>query len=122
MDRTVPSLRVQIGQEVVLRRAEVEVLLRDATGRPMMARMRPQLRAGEILCERPGDIPIIFTDAECAAVLPPAAEPVHFDTWYRHRINVAHAKFMERTSYHYPCDWRTFPPDAIEKYINGAGV
>jgi hypothetical protein len=50
------------------------------------------------------------------------AESVHFDTWYRHRINVAHAKFMERTSYHPSCDWLTFPPDAIERYINGAGV
>lgn len=50
------------------------------------------------------------------------AEHVHFDTWYRHRVNVAHAKYMERTSYHLRSDWRVFPPDAIERYINGAGV
>jgi hypothetical protein len=50
---------------------------------------------------------------------PPA---YHFDDWYRHRINVAHAKYMERTSYRLPCDWATFPPEAIEAYLNGPGV
>lgn len=55
-------------------------------------------------------------------VTAPTDEPVDFDAWYRHRINVAHAKYMERTSYHLPCDWRTFPPDAIERYLNGSGV
>jgi len=121
MDRTVPSLRVQIGQEVVLRRAEVEVLSRDAAGNPTIVHMRPQVRKGEILCERLGDIPIILTEGECVAVLPPV-EPLDFDTWYRHRINVAHAKYMERTSYHPSCDWLTFPPEAIERYINGTGI
>jgi len=60
-----------------------------------------------------------FSPAPAVSSVP---EQVHFDTWYRHRINVAHAKYMERTSYHCPSDWRTFPPEAIEKYINGAGV
>jgi hypothetical protein len=55
-----------------------------------------------------------------AAVAP--AEPVHFDTWYRHRINVAHAKYMERTSYSLRCDWSTFPPEAIKRYLDGPGV
>ena len=52
----------------------------------------------------------------------PAPEQPHFDTWYRHRINVAHARYMERTSYRLPCDWPTFPPEAIERYLNGSGV
>ena len=121
MSRTAPSLRVQIGDEVVLRNAELEVLARDAAGRPTIAHLRPQVRPGEILCERMGDIPMIVTGAEYAALVPPPVA-LDFDTWYRHRINVAHARYMERTSYHLSCDWRVFPPDAIERYINGPGV
>jgi len=121
MSRPAPSLRVQIGQEIVLRTAVLEVLARDASGRPTIAHLSPEVRPGEILCERMGDIPMIVTEVECAALLP-SPMALDFDTWYRHRINVAHAKFMESTSYHCPCDWRVFPPDAIERYINGAGV
>jgi hypothetical protein len=121
MERSVPSLRVRIGEEIVLRTAELEVLARDASGRPTIVHLRPQVRPGEILCERLGDIPMIVSDAEYAALLPPPLA-LDFDTWYGHRINVAHAKFMERTSYHPSCDWRLISPDAIERYINGQGV
>jgi hypothetical protein len=63
----------------------------------------------------------IAAPAHAPAVAAPA-EPVHFDTWYRHRINVAHAKYMERTSYSLRCDWSTFPPEAIKRYLDGPGV
>ena len=124
MARPAPTLRVQIGQEIVLRTAVLEVLARDASGRPTIGRMRPQLRPGEILCERLGDIPMIVTEPEGAAMLPAPAPPEHphFDDWYSNRIKVAHAMFMERTSYHPRCDWRVFSPADIERYINGAGV
>jgi len=55
-------------------------------------------------------------------VLAEEASAYHFDDWYRQRINVAHAKYMERTSYSVRSDWPTFPPDAIERFINGPGV
>jgi hypothetical protein len=122
MNRPVPNLRVQIGQEVVLRPAEVEVLARDPSGRPTIIHLRPQVRPGEILCERLGEIPEILTEAECVVLLPKPAEHPHFDTWYRHRIDVAHAKYMEQISYSVPSDWKTFSPEAIEAYINGPGV
>jgi hypothetical protein len=60
--------------------------------------------------------------ARSTVAAPAVAEHPHFDTWMRHRVKVAHAKFMERTSYHPACDWRTFSPEAIERYINGAGL
>ena len=54
--------------------------------------------------------------------VPVAPEHPDFDTWYRHRINVAHAKFMECTSYSLRRDWPTFPPEAIERFFSGPGV
>lgn len=54
--------------------------------------------------------------------MPVVPEHPHFDDWYRHRINVAHAKFMERTSYSLRRDWRTFTPEEIEAFLNGPGV
>lgn len=121
MERSVPSLRVEIGQEVVPRRAELEVPARDASGRPTIVHLRPEVRPGEILVERLGDIPIIVTDAECTAMLL-CAVALDFDTWYRHRINVTHARCIERTSYRPRCNRRAFPPDAIERYSSGARV
>lgn len=41
-----------------------------------------------------------------------------FDTWYRHRIRVAHAKFMERTSYSLRCDWPVFSPEGIAGFCS----
>ena len=42
----------------------------------------------------------------------------HFDRWYRARINVAHARYMERTSYHLRCDWRVFTPQTIAGFVD----
>ena len=41
-----------------------------------------------------------------------------FDTWMRHRTNVAHAKYMERTSYHLRCDWPAFSPKGIASFVH----
>lgn len=66
----------------------------------------------------------VIAPAPAVAAAAPAVSAPHpdFDTWMRHRVNVAHAKYMERTSYHLRSDWRVFSPEAIEKFINGAGV
>ena len=121
MTRPAPTLRVQLGQEIVLRAGVLEVLARDASGRATIGRMRPQLRPGEILCERYGDIPMIVTEAEGAAMAPTPAPPEHphFDAWYGNRISTAHAMFMERTSRHPACDWRMIGTGTIARYLNG---
>ena len=116
MDRKAPALRVQIGNEVVLRCGEVEVLARDVAGRPAIMHMRPQLRPGEILCERLGDIPLIVTHAECSTLVP-SKPTVDFDTWMRNRVEAAHADFMANMSRRLPCDWRVFPPEHIAAYL-----
>lgn len=116
MERSVPTLRVQIGQEIVLRSAELEVLERDASGRAIVMHLRPQLRAGEILCERMGDIPLIVSLANCAPLAHPA-EAMGFDSWMLARTDAAHSAFMKRTSAPLPCDWRVFPPEAISRYF-----
>ncbi len=105
MERPVPSLRVQIGSEIVLRRAEPHVLERDLTGRATIVHLRPQLRPGEILCERMGEIPLIVTDA--SSLFPaPSAQDMGYDAWLKARTDAAHAEFMERTSRLLWCDWR----------------
>lgn len=105
MERPVPSLRVQIGSEIVLRRAEPQVLERDLSGRATVVHLRPQLRPGEILCERMGDIPLIIADENL--IFPtPTAETMGFDAWMKQRANLAHAEFMRRTSRLLWCDWR----------------
>ncbi len=116
MDRQAPSLRVQIGSEIVLRRAEPHVLERDLAGRATVVRLRPQLRSGEILCERAGEIPMIVTDA---SQLFPAltAQEIGYDAWYKARTDAAHAEFMRRTSVPPSSDWRTFPPEDIARYF-----
>lgn len=105
MDRPIPSLRVQVGSEIVLRRAEPHVLERDATGRATIVHMSPQLRPGEILVERMGDIPLIIAD-ESLIFATPTAETMGFDAWMRQRTELAHAEFMRRTSRLLWCDWR----------------
>jgi len=45
------------------------------------------------------------------------AEETEFDRWMRHRINVAHARYMERTSYSLSCDWPRFSPGAIADFV-----
>jgi len=50
------------------------------------------------------------------------AEESEFDRWMRHRVNVAHAKFMERTAYHLSCDWPPFSPEAIAAFANTPGL
>ncbi|WP_305821375.1 hypothetical protein [Massilia brevitalea] len=106
MERPIPSLRVQIGSEIVLRRAEPNVLeCDDLTGRATVVHLRPQLRPGEILVERMGDIPLIIADA--SLIFPtPTAETMGFDTWMKQRTDLAHAEFMKRTSRLLWCDWR----------------
>jgi len=105
MNRPVPSLRVQIGSEIVLRRAEPHVLERDLSGRATVVRLRPQLRPGEILCERAGEIPLVIAD-ESLIFPAPSAETMGFDAWMKQRADLAHAEFMRRTSRLLWCDWR----------------
>ena len=122
MDRPIPSLQVQIGSEIVLRRAEPHVLERDATGRATIVHMSPQLRPGEILVERMGDIPLIVAD-ECVIFPAPTAETMGFDTWMKQRTDLAHAEFMRRTSRLLWCDWRaaTTPAEIARIYGICAG-
>jgi len=106
MERPIPSLRVQIGSEIVLRRAVPQVLeCDDLTGRATVVHLRPQLRPGEILCERMGDIPLIVAD-ESLIFPTPNAETMAFDAWMKQRTDLAHAEFMRRTSRLLWCDWR----------------
>ena len=106
MERPIPSLRVQIGSEIVLRRAEPQVLqCDDLTGRAIVVHLRPQLRPGEILVERMGDIPLIVVD-ESLIFPTPTAETMGFDAWMKQRADLAHAEFMRRTSRLLWCDWR----------------
>ena len=118
MDRPIPSLRVQIGSEIVLRRAEPQVLeCDDLTGRATVVHMRPQLRPGEILVERMGDIPLIIADDR--VIFPtPTAETMGFDAWMQQRTELAHAEFMRRTSRLLWCDWRaaTTPAEIARIY------
>lgn len=123
MDRPVPSLRVQIGSEVVLRRAEPQVLARDeSTGRATIVHLSPQLRPGETLVERMGDIPLIIADE--SLIFPvPTAETMGFDAWLKQRTDLAHAEFMRRTSRLLWCDWRaaTTPAEIARIYGITAG-
>ncbi|HBI70711.1 MAG TPA: hypothetical protein DDZ22_17405 [Massilia sp.] len=106
MERPIPSLRVQIGSEIVLRRAVPQVLeCDDRTGRATVVHLRPQLRPGEILVERMGDIPLIIAD-ESLIFPTPTAETMGFDAWMKQRTELAHAEFMRRTSRLLWCDWR----------------
>ncbi|TQK10231.1 hypothetical protein [Herbaspirillum sp. SJZ107] len=57
-----PMLRVEVGGQIVRRVGEVEILAHDPLGRPTIARMRPQLLAGEVLRERLGTIPEIIQE------------------------------------------------------------
>lgn len=106
MERPIPSLRVLIGSEIVLRRAEPHVLeCDDLTGRATVVHLRPQLRPGEILVERMGDIPMVIGD-DSVFFPTPTAETMGFDAWMKQRIDLAHAEFMKRTSRLHWCDWR----------------
>ncbi|MDN4061471.1 hypothetical protein QPK31_24930 [Massilia sp. YIM B02769] len=123
MDRPIPSLRVQIGSEIVLRRAEPHVLECDElTSRATVVHLRPQLRPGEILVERMGDIPLIVVD-ESLIFPTPTAETMGFDTWMKQRTDLAHAEFMRRTSRLLWCDWRaaTTPAEIARIYGIRAG-
>ncbi|MEW6023585.1 MAG: hypothetical protein AB1807_15765 [Pseudomonadota bacterium] len=123
MDRPIPSLRVQIGSEIVLRRAVPQVLECDElSGRATIVHLRPQLRPGEILCERMGDIPLIVAD-ESLIFPTPTAETMGFDTWMKQRTDLAHAEFMRRTSRLLWCDWRaaTTPAEIARIYGICAG-
>lgn len=119
MERPIPSLRVQIGSEIVLRRAEPQVLeCDDLTGRATVVHLRPQLRPGEILCERMGDIPLIIVDE--SLIFPvPTAESMGFDAWMEQRTELAHAEFMRRTSRLLWCDWRAVATTADIARIYG---
>ncbi len=119
MDRPVPSLRVQIGGEIVLRRAVPQVLeCDDLTSRATVVSLRPQLRPGEILVERMGDIPLIIAD-ESVIFPTPTAETMGFDAWMEQRTELAHAEFMRRTSRLLWCDWRAVATTADIARIYG---
>jgi len=108
----------------------------EALGLPKVTRaFALHVRAGECVrveCEYyPSDGKAITTALTAYDLVPrfrrapvasPPSEPVHFDTWYRNRINAAHSEFIERTSRRPACDWLAFPPDAIERYLDGSGV
>jgi len=116
MERPIPSLRVQIGSEIVLRRAVPQVLECDnLTRRATVVHLRPQLRAGEILVERMGEIPLIIAD-ESLIFPTPTAEAMGFDAWLKQRTDLAHAEFMRRTSRLLWCDWHAVTtPDEIAR-------
>jgi len=123
MERPIPSLRVQIGSEIVLRRAEPQVLeCDDLTGRAIVVHLRPQLRPGEILVERMGEIPLIIAD-ESLIFPAPTAETMGFDAWMEQRTELAHAEYMRRTSRLLWCDWRavTAPEEIADIYGIRAG-
>lgn len=63
--RVPPMLNVEVDGQVQRRPGTVEVLLYDHTGRPTAFHMRPQLHAGEMLCERAGRIPLIVQEQPC---------------------------------------------------------
>lgn len=63
--RAVPMMRVEVDGAMVRRPGVVDVLLYDHTGKPTVARVRPQLLPGEVLVERAGQIPAIFQETPC---------------------------------------------------------
>ncbi|MDN4061290.1 hypothetical protein QPK31_24015 [Massilia sp. YIM B02769] len=125
MERPIPSLRVQIGSEIVLRRAVPHVLeCDDLSSRATVVSLRPQLRPGEILVERMGEIPLIVVD-ESMIFPAPTAEAMGFDAWMQQRTELAHAEYMRRTSRLLWCDWRavTTPAEIAHSYgIRAVGV
>ncbi|QJE03066.1 hypothetical protein HH212_26280 [Massilia forsythiae] len=60
--RIPPLLNVEVDGITVRRPAELDVLVRDLTGRPTVSRVRPQLLPGELLQERLGRIPAIIKE------------------------------------------------------------
>lgn len=57
--RAVPMMRVEVAGAIVTRPGVLDVLQYDSSGKPTVARMRPQLEADEVLVERAGRIPAI---------------------------------------------------------------
>jgi hypothetical protein len=60
--RVPPMMNVEVDGQIVRRPGELHVLQRDADGQPVVSHMRPQLLAGEILCERAGQIPTVIRE------------------------------------------------------------
>jgi hypothetical protein len=58
-------MSVEVAGQVVRRPSVADVLVYDRTGRPAVARMRPELLEGERLIERAGQIPAIVKEAPC---------------------------------------------------------
>jgi hypothetical protein len=111
----------------VLRPVAGDTIVLSVPGR-VTAKQRDQIRCAAVGL-LPAAVKVLVLDSgiTMAHIVAPEREPAapehpHFDTWYRHRINVAHAKFMERTSYSVPSDWRTFSPEAIAAFLAGPGV
>jgi hypothetical protein len=63
--RPAPTMRVEVGGAVAHRPSELDVLLFDGAGRPVISHLRPQLMPGEVLCERMGQIPMIVLETPC---------------------------------------------------------
>lgn len=57
--RVPPMLSVEVDGCIVRRVGVLDVLAYDLTGKPTVARVRPQLLSGEVLQERIGAIPVI---------------------------------------------------------------
>jgi len=62
--RAPPMLSVEVAGAVVRRPGQVDVLVRDVTGRPIVSHVRPQLLPGELLQERVGRIPLIVQEGK----------------------------------------------------------
>lgn len=61
--RAPPMLSVEVAGAIVRRPGQVDVLMRDVTGRAVVSRVRPQLLPGELLQERAGRIPLIVQES-----------------------------------------------------------
>jgi hypothetical protein len=58
-------LRVEVNGAITHRPGQLDVLLCDGAGRPVVSHLRPQLLPGEVLRERIGQIPMILQETPC---------------------------------------------------------
>jgi hypothetical protein len=117
--RTPPMMSVELDGEVVRRPGTLDVLLYDCTGKPTVARMRPQLGPDEILRERVGMIPVIEKTSTATgardiyrhqivravtgthpAMLAKEADPVALDSLCRRLVDAYDAMQLLRASGH----------------------
>lgn len=61
--RVPPMMSAELDGQIVRRTGVLDVLQYNASGTPVISRMRPELLAGEVLQERLGRIPAIVRTA-----------------------------------------------------------